>query len=946
MAKRRRSQAGQRGQKGQKPKRPRGRATRRRALRLERTIVAAFCLSGFAGLMHQVVWAKLLVGLIGATAHAQAIVLAVFMGGLALGSVVFGRRVDRLGRPLRTYVVLELLIGGYCLLLPLLVWVMGSGYVAMAGLFFESAELKLILRLSLAISTVLFPAVLMGGTLPLLARRLIGQVDETQTRVAGLYAINSFGAVLGAGTAGFVTLPLLGVYPSLAIASFLNFGAAALVLGPARAEDRVEPPSAATLPEHGLAPAPAPAYRSHQYAAALVALALSGFAAMGYEVLFTRVIALAFGLSTYSFTVMLMCFITGIGLGSAIASRLRIERPLWILGVTQLVVVVAFLAVTPLISRLPYLIALLRIDLHGARFGFELYQLGKAALCLAVLLLPATCLGFGFPLVARIQTRSADQIGFRVGSTYAWNTVGNVLGAVGTSLVLLPALGLLGAFHFELAMNFAAGTLILLVASEVPAARRIAAVALAVGVATLQILAGIGWIEPVTFARSHLELWEGPGAGDDDDTRARHPASSFQAWKQRYMLPVETAQRFYFEEDAHTSVMAYDNGHQVVLYVNGKPDASTYRDLNTQLLLGHIPLFLVPDARDVLVIGYGSGITTGSVLRHPVERVDVVEISTGVIGAHEIFSEANYNALEDPRTHVYMDDGQSFVRAVPHRYDVIISEPSNPWIAGIAGLFTVEFFENVRDRLNPGGVGAVWFHQYEQSDASVDLVLRSLNSVFPHVLVFRSPDFSDIIATASMDPLEPDFNEIELRFDEPAVRNDLARMGVTNLATLLSHHAISAERLPELLPPGPLNTARHQRLEYQAPRSFFEGVNSDFLQRNDPLLRGTGSSSDILLDRYVAYRASEGEPVRRSEFADAARLYKHALDKAFVARARAAPESEGVATRAARGRVVDPGEMGFYEAVYRAALYTGQGRRDDALPFQQRALALRTGAGP
>ena len=204
--------------------------------RLDRFILAAFFVSGVAGLMHEVVWAKLLVQLIGATAYAQAVALAVFMGGLALGSVLFGRRADRSERPLRTYVILEVLIGGYCLLLPLLVELAGMGYVSLATQFFDSPGIKIVLRFGLVILLVLFPAVLMGGTLPILARRLISRVEQTQRQVANLYALNSMGAVLGAGLAGFVTLPFLGIYPSLAAASLLNFAAGGLLWGPARRE--------------------------------------------------------------------------------------------------------------------------------------------------------------------------------------------------------------------------------------------------------------------------------------------------------------------------------------------------------------------------------------------------------------------------------------------------------------------------------------------------------------------------------------------------------------------------------------------------------------------------------------------------------------------------------------------------------------------------------------
>jgi spermidine synthase len=852
-------------------------------------IYAAFFLSGVAGLMHEVVWAKQLVQLIGATAHAQAVVLAVFMGGLALGSAGFGRWVDRRGRPLRAYVILETVIAAYCLALPLIVRSAAGAYVALAPHFFEAASLKTLARFALSVCVVLPPAVLMGATLPILARHLIGRVEQTQRQVARLYALNSIGAVAGAGVAGFVTLPLVGIYASLAMASLLNLAAAAIVASPARRERREEvAPPVAKSPTRASGPRPA----SHRVT--LAALALSGFAAMGYEVVYLRIIALSFGASTYSFTVMLMSFITGIALGSALVSRLRVTRPTWWFGVSQLLVVVALLATTPLASRLPYWIALLRIHLRDAPLGFELFQLGKAGLCLLVLLLPTLCLGVGFPLVARIQTRRTREIGSRVGSTYAWNTIGNVLGVIGTSLVLLPTLGVIGAFHVNLALNGAAGLAVLWASREASAAGRLGVSAAAAGVGVVYLLAGLDWSAPITHAAGHLRLASAPNPALSPEKRARHGSASFEAWKQIYLTPDPNEELLYFEEDAHTTVAVWKFGGAIRLFVNAKADASTGEpDLTTQLLLAHAPLFLALDARSLLVIGHGSGITPGSALRHPIERADIVEISRGVINADAIFAQHNHHVLSDPRVRVYEDDGQSFLRTTPRTYDVIISEPSNPWVAGIAGLFTVEFFEAARRKLEPGGVFTLWFHQYEQSDESVELVMRSLRRVFPHVMVFEHEEFADVVAVASATPIVPDFSGMQRRYADPAVQEDLARLGITNLASLLSHHAISSRRIARGIGPGPLNRVGHQRLEYVAPRSYFLGERSRVLDRLDPLRAAPAAKTDTLLDRYIAFRAAGGDPIGAAEL-DAAARYARGR------RSKPTPRSRAIDLRARR----------------------------------------------
>jgi spermidine synthase len=545
-----------------------------------------------------------------------------------------------------------------------------------------------------------------------------------------------------------------------------------------------------------------------------------------------------------------------------------------------------------------------------------------------------------FPLVARIQARRTREIGFRVGSTYAWNTMGNVLGTIGTSLLLLPTLGLLGAFHFNFGLSLIAGLAVLLVAGDAAATRRVVASTAAAAVAALYLVAGTGWLEPLTLSLDHLRLLSGPEPSADAQARARHPATSFEAWKERYLAKEERGTRVEIEEDSHATVLGYGIGRHVILCVNTKPDAHTLGDLSTQLLLGHVPLFLAPYSHRILVIGHGSGITAGAALRHPVEHADVVEISRAVLNVNWMFEPFNYRVLDDPRVDTYLEDAQSFLRSVPSKYDVIISEPSNLWIAGMADLFTVEFFEAVRDRLNPGGLAVLWFHQYEQSEESVELVLRTISSVFPHVLLWRSEDYLDGIAVASMERIEPDFEEMEDRFDEPPVRNDLARMGISNLASFLSHHAISEDGMKALIPPGPLNTLAHRRLEYSAPRAAFTGEGSHLIQRGDPLFLGKGPHTDVFLDGYATYRAAAGDPISRREYSDVARRYSGRVAAVINSRAMRAPAPSAGATRAARGRDPEAATSGYYEATYWGWRFREEGETRKAKAFFHRAAEL------
>jgi len=854
-------------------------------------LLAAFFLSGAAGVMHEVVWSRRLVALVGAEAYAQALVLAVFVGGLAVGAALFGRRADR-GRPLRTYVALEALIAGYCLLLPLLLHATGAGYLALVGAVFERPGLRLGLRFVLAALTIAPPAILMGGTLPVLVRHLASAGASVRRVVGLLYACNSFGAVLGTAVAGFLALPALGTQATLLLACAANLAAGGLLWPAARREPATE-----------IAPAlvPAPARTGWLSRVMLAALFVSGFTAMGYEVLFVRVVGLSFASTAQSFTVMLICFLTGIALGGGLAGRLRAERPRWLVGLAQLGVAAAFVASTPLLARLPFLVGRLRLAVEGHAAAFPLFQAGKAALALAVLLVPTTCLGAVFPLIAAARAATPGCEGRTVGATYAWNTAGNVLGVLLTALVLLPRLGLEGAFHALWAASLLAGLVLLAVAAEVPWSRRLAVAAVALAGAALYARVGTRWSETITLVPDHLLASAGPGASADAAATREHLAS-FAAWKRRYML-TEARARFpqiLLEHDAHNTVVAFgpdrSNHGAISLAVNNKTDASTVSDLETQMLLAHAPLFLAPQARTALVIGHGSGITTGSALRHGLERADIVEISPAVLRVDPLFANDNDEVLSDPRVHVYVDDAGGFMRAVPRSYDVIISEPSNPWIAGVGDLFTVEFFTAARRKLNPGGVFTLWFHTYAQSDETTRLIMRTLGSVFPRVEVFFDRYLENVVAVASAGDRPPNFAAMEERFANAAVRRDLDRIALPNLLALFTHHRATQQGAEALAGPGPVDTLDHERLRYEAPAALFAGTNSYFFEERDPLLRpppdaAGRAGSTLLLDRYIAFRNAQGRPLTRADFEAAGKYaaaeggYSDAMLDALLARA-------------------------------------------------------------
>lgn len=921
--------------------------------RRRRQALAALFLSGAAGLVHEIAWAKLLARLIGSTAHAQALVLALFMGGLALGALLYGRRAPAGAAGLRLYARLEIYIGLYGVALPLLALGVGGLHDLAAPLVFDRPGASFGLRFVLAALVALAPAIWMGGTIPVLAACLTRRAGDTRARVGALYAVNNLGAVVGALAAGFVLVAQLGVYGALAAAALLNFLSAGLGRRLARLEEEAEGEGAARPPSAEPAEAAEPAAAAvtpRQARFALVALALSGYAAMGYEAVFSRVIALAFGGSTYSFTVMLAAFITGIGVGSAVIGRVGVRRPLELLGLLQLAAGAAFLVVTPALARLPFWTGLLRADLQDAPFGFGLYQAGKAGLCLLVLLVPTACLGASFPLVAALQVRAVSAVGSTVGRVYAWNTGGNVLGVLVTGLVVLPAAGLGPAFASCVVVSFAAGA-VALAGAPAPLVRRAAPVAAALLVALLHAGLGSGWLVPLQRSVDHLRMrTHEPLPLQPPGTAA--PASSFEAWKSVFVKDLDAAPRAWFGEDANATVLAIGDDAAALLAVNSKPDASVSlvgSDMTTQQLTAHLPALLARERRTALAIGYGSGVSAGSLLQHPFERVDVVEISPAVLGAHPVFAPFNHDALDDPRVRVFTADGRSFLRVVPRRYDVITSEPSNPWLAGIGALFTVEFFEDVKDRLAPGGVFCAWIHQYEQSDEAVELVLRTVAAAFPSVSVWRAtPSGSDLMLIARAEPADLDFAELERRYDEPSVHADLERIGAHNLASLLIGQSASSEALPRLLPAGPVNRELRERLEYLAPEAVFRGGSASWVPRQDALLRRRFESTGAAIEGYAAWRRAAGDPVTNGEMELAADFSGEGLPPehplrgalaALVAEQPARPPREEA--RPARRETLPAGRLGFEAAFQAAARHHRLGDGRAALPHYERAFELR-----
>lgn len=778
-------------------------------------VLALFFCSGATALVYEVIWSKFLSQMFGSTIHAQTVVLAVFMGGLALGNRIFGRWADGMSRPVQAYGFLEIAIGFYAFLYPTLNGLADLVFVRVGSGIAGNSALLLALKGTLSMGLLLGPTILMGGTLPLLAAWLQKSSSDAGRRSARFYSVNSLGAVTGAAVAGFWLVQNLGMIGSVQVTAVLNIliGCVAILVSRDEFSEPADAPAAATVSAAGTTSAISD--RTLRWAGLIVAS--TGAVSMGLEVLASRSLALIFGSSLQSFATVLMAFILGIGLGSAwiaspgrrIFSAERFAVALLCLASVWVVVLVFH------IERWSDFYRLARIGLSRTEIGYVYHQGLATGIALVVLGVPAACIGAVLPLMIRALAREGVPLGARVGVLLTWNTLGAVGGVLVTGFVLMPQAGLRNAFG---------------------------ALALALAIAATLIAWSRRWNAGIAAAGTAGVLAFGLFFVGGEDWRHVMSYGVFRAREtefDRSMMPVRKQHtKILFYEDAPDATVSVEEGDGIgapvsrVLRINGKPDASSGLDLTTQLLVAHLPMLARPGATDVFVLGLGSGVTAGALLPYPVREVVVAENCAPVIRSSKFFEKWNRGVLDDPRTRLRTEDARTVLKLSPQRYDVIIAEPSNPWAVGIGSVFSVEFYELAASRLKPGGIVVQWFHVYEMQDEIVDLVLRTFSSVFPNMEIWDA-GIGDIIMLGALQPWPDGPDVYRSGFDIEAVRSDFAGMGIRSPAALLARQLASQRTAFAIASDGPLQSDLFPVLEYAAPKAFYIGATARMLERFD-----------------------------------------------------------------------------------------------------------------
>ncbi len=744
-----------------------------------RHLFLLFFLSGISGLVYESLWSRYLKLFVGSAATAQIIVLALFMGGMSLGSLIMSRRSETIAKPVLAYGLIEGAIGAYAIAFPLLFELVtrlcyDTLFPAVGG---EGVGL---VKWSFAALLIAPPCILLGTTFPLMSVGILRRDKEHSGEILSfLYFSNSFGAALGAVLSGFVLVPALGLPGTLLVAAAINLVIMAVCLRErGRAADAPLAADAVKLAMVTSLAATAPKVDSPKADAAgtsdesvivlvepktdprllqvMLAIALgTGLSSFMYEIAWIRMLSMVLGSATHSFEVMLSAFVLGLALGGLwVRKRMdRFKRPELALGLVQLIMGAMAIATIYMywvgVMGIAGIFKLGGEEQERTMTMWVLFNSARYLICLLVMLPATFCAGMTLPLVTHVLLRRG-QPESAVGRVYGVNTLGSIVGAVLAGMVMLPLIGLKNTIVTGALIDMALGIWLVQREWEVKPSdvqvRKLVRSATIMTVSLAIIGYGLMTVDPRVLAAGVFR--RGRAKMHDDYDVVMH-------------VDGRTA----------TVTVTHDREREgyFTLYTNGKPDASVQSlrwpegrkaeegpflagDEPTQLLLAIVPLLARPEAKRAATIGMGSGVTSHVLLASPLlERLDTVEIEPNMAEGAKHFAPINERVFTDPRSHIIFDDAKAYFAAAEGSYDLIVSEPSNPWVSGVSSLFTVEFYQEIRRYMAPGGLLGQWMHGYELSDELLLSVLAAVDREFADYRLYRVGDRDWLILAAQED---------------------------------------------------------------------------------------------------------------------------------------------------------------------------------------------------
>jgi spermidine synthase len=726
-------------------------------------LLVLFFFSGACGLIYQVLWLRLLSLVFGVTVYAASTVLAAFMAGLALGSIMAGPVLARVRRPLLVFGVAEIFIGLSALATPFALDAASAIYQQLYPATAGSLAVLTVARLITGFVVLLIPTVLMGLTLPVLSASVVVRGSRFGARVSALYAVNTAGAVTGAVLTGFYLIGAIGMARSFLLGAAINVGVGIIVL----ALERTLEAAPRAVDPAGAPPAPAPVSLTQLVPPVTIVgmvVAISGLGALALEIIWFRMLVQYLSATTYAFTTMLATVLAGIAIGGAIAARLLRKSRDW----------TAWLAMIQLVTALAVLASAIFLGWSygaGWRTGGEIQASASAILLVAILM------GLAFPIALRIAAtpalhEGAEAVARRVGRLYSFNVLGAIAGALLGGFAVLPLLGTRRAL-IAMAAVYGASAL-LLIAGHPRRTRLLAATALS-AVAFVALASRVPDPFVAAFERRH---------GQD-------------------------MREFWRDEGVQTAVSVHASQFRRSLYLDGLHQANDTPDMvRLHRIIGHLPMVLHPDPADALVIGLGGGATPGAVSQHTGTRVQVVELSESVRRAASFFAHVNYDVLNQPNVRVRVDDGRNFLLLSRERFDVITADIIQPVHAGAGNLYSREYFALVRRALKEDGLVLQWIGQ--RPPTQYGLIMRTFLDVFPHATLW----FDGNLMVGALRPLRVTREAFDRKHADPQTSAALDDIGLGSFDTLMEWYTAGPEEMRHFVGDGPLLTDDRPLVEY------------------------------------------------------------------------------------------------------------------------------------
>jgi len=749
-------------------------------------IFTIFTLSGFIALVYEILWSKYLSLTFGTSIVAVSIVTATFMGGLALGSYLLGKYADISKNLLRIYAYLELGIAVFALLFPPTLKIVEYGHTIIEHLFPQ--HLFFASAIHFIFSTILLipPTLLMGGTFPVMCRLFARK--KLSGEIGILYAINTFGATLGALSAGFFIIPALGLSGTGFLSVACNLVIAVIAYSLSKHMTPVLETSEIDRSERV-------GRNLRGTRLILTATALTGAFSLACEILWTRTFLLFLGNTTYAFSLILSAYLIGIAFGGTLfARKIRHDTELHRLFVILTALSgISIILTVPFYDLLPFVFQMAHELSNGSWYTLSGISFITT---ISIMLLPTIFAGALFPSAVAIMSPNRSRTGEGVGIVVFFNTMGALVGSLTACFVLIPLLGLLQSFRLIGALSIVFSLVLLFhYRLRIPSWKPLGTV---FSLSLLLLLIPASWDQLLMnsgiYRYAHIYT-DGGGL--------------------RKVLSHERIIDVIEGTDTTVAVHESLDGKQRFFTVNGKTDGSTMVDMDTQLLVSHIPMILHPDPEKVLVIGLGTGVSLKGLVHYGSETIDCVEISREVFRAYDYFADYSGYPLADPKINLFIEDGRNHLLTIEDRYDVIVSEPSNPWQAGNANLFTDDFYKIASDKLTDNGLFCQWVGIYDITPENLRTVVKTFLNTFPNTLAFSAD--TDLILLGAKSPLSFDYLGMKQKFDSPGIRKTLSEIGVTSPGDLLAKHYMSTDKALQLFAgDAELNTDDNSILEFSA----------------------------------------------------------------------------------------------------------------------------------